>query len=53
MAGSEQRPEDVEDQVADDTEGHGGGRWSGQDTEAVDEDKVGEDAEGNAAKFKF
>ena len=43
MASSEERP-------TEDVEGHGGGRWGGQDTEAVDEDQVGDDTEGHTAR---
>jgi hypothetical protein len=60
MAGSEQRPDDVEghmpfrrqdteatdeDQVGDDTQGHM--PWRRQDTEATDEDQVAGDTEGH------
>ena len=68
MAGNQQRPTDdvlghgakrPEDETTgddrgkrnpDDTEGHGY-RW-GQDTEAVDEDQVGDDTDGHVIKFK-
>ena len=61
MAGSEQRPDDVEghgikfrqdpdatdeDQAGDDTEGHAYRRTT-QDTEATADDQVGDDTEGH------
>jgi hypothetical protein len=48
MAGSEHRP-------TDDVEGHMPKRYGlgGQDTEAVDEDQVGDDTEGHASKARL
>jgi hypothetical protein len=44
MAGSEQRP-------TDDVEGHRRHFFGSQDTEAVDEDQVGDDTEGHGLRL--
>jgi hypothetical protein len=65
--GGNKRPDDVEghmpfrraqdaeavdeDEVGDDTEGHGVRVRLGQDAEAVDEDQVADDTEGHGSRF--